>query len=585
MQLAEAPVVEDVIPVTLKQAVNQPESPKEDGEIEEVEEEETEKVLHLRIRRRWIILGLFVLVLAGIGFSAWKFHWYQKAHDRYTAGSVTLKVKEGDTATLSGAHFSFRGTTYTTDDSGKVTLQNIPAGTYTFTLTKDGYLDDPVSLTLRKGDNGLVFYGMTKLPDKVYAVKGFVLDSISGLPIVNVQVTFGSKTVLTDPSGAYAFSNVIPGKGSVVLSKSGYTNKQIDVTVVDADVVNAQLAMVPVGQIVFVSNRDGHRALYTSAYDGSNQHIFTTPQNGGEDFDPSISPDGKNILFASTRGGQKDSYGNSVSQLYVVGQDGQNPKQVSADVSYDIIPTWSSDSAFAFFEAYTDTKLNHATYKIYNVAKGATIDIGEDAGGVVFAPNSSMIAYYVAGTVAAVTPTPSASPTATASPTDSPTDTPSTVSVNIIKTLNVLTGERKTVVSKQEYISNLVFGNDSKTLSYDVFITNNRQRMQMVLASGQESQVAAINSTRVYVPSPDKKSQVFAEQRDGKTDLYLVDAQGNNEKRLTTMGVINSTWTPQWDASGNYIVFADKRDSENALYIVATSGGDPKKIADYFLQQ
>jgi Tol biopolymer transport system component len=542
----------------------------------------------------WAVLILLV-VLGGGGAAAAKFGVYRKLHDRYTAGTVSLKVLEDSKFALAGVSVNIHGTTYTTDANGRVTLENIPAGSYSYTLTKQGYEDAQGTVSLHKGDNDLQLLALTKLPDKVYSVKGFVKDVISGLPVVNVQVALGSKTAVTDPSGAYAFANVIPADLTLSYSKSGYTDKQVPAKVVDQDILTASVPLVPAGQLIFVSNRTGQRYLYTSAYDGSGQQIFAS-SGVGEDFGPVVAPDNKHVVFSSTRDKAKDGFGNDAVKLYVATLDGKTVTKVSDDVATTILPVWSPNGQKLYFSAYSSVKYDQSVYRVYDVTTGKLTDLGEQANETAFSPDGKLIAYYTFGSedapAASPTPSPSPSPTATPdpspspSPLPSPTPVPQKVNLNIIKVLNLVTGERKTIVKKEQYLSSLQFSADATGLSYETIIDGVRRRFLVKLSDGSESEVAPLAvAKRKVVPSPDQKQQAFVEERDGRMDLYVTDANGQNEKRLTTIGVLNDQVLPHWDATGQYITVAVHREGEDGIYAVALAGGDPKKVTDYYAEK
>jgi hypothetical protein len=257
----------------------------------------TPKAERAKKKKHWLkLLAGFFFFLVVLGVLIWEFRWYQPVLDKYNAASVTLKVKEGDKYELAGAVVKLNGLSYAADDHGKITLTSLVAGSYSLDISKDGYVEKQDSLSLKRGDNDLKIISLTKLPDKLYSVKGFVQDSVSGKPILNVQVTLGSKTVQTDPSGGYSFDGQVAGSLKLVFTKVGYVDKELSVTIDKDDVVTAQVPLVPSGQLIFVSNRSGKRALYSVAYDGSNPRLFVQPKNDGEYFSPFLSPESKHVL-------------------------------------------------------------------------------------------------------------------------------------------------------------------------------------------------------------------------------------------------------------------------------------------------
>ncbi len=63
-------------------------------------------------------------------------------------------------------------------------------------------------------------------------------------------------------------------------------------------------AATPGGRIVFSSNRSGAWRLWLIQADGSGLKQLTKQDTEDQDVDPMFSPDGKSVLFTSTRGGK-----------------------------------------------------------------------------------------------------------------------------------------------------------------------------------------------------------------------------------------------------------------------------------------
>ncbi|MEZ4668694.1 MAG: SUMF1/EgtB/PvdO family nonheme iron enzyme [Anaerolineae bacterium] len=100
------------------------------------------------------------------------------------------------------------------------------------------------------------------------------------------------------------------------------------------------------GQILFASERDGDQEIYVVDVDGSNLRMLTN--NTSTDTDPSWSPDGKQIAFASDRT-------DGTSQIYVMDADGSNIRQITSGESVATSPVWSPDGQRMAFAADVDS--------------------------------------------------------------------------------------------------------------------------------------------------------------------------------------------------------------------------------------
>ena len=92
----------------------------------------------------------------------------------------------------------------------------------------------------------------------------------------------------------------------------------------------------PNGQIAFSSNRDGNFEIYAMTNDGSDETRLT--EDDANDFDPSWSPDGEKIAFASFRDGSNNQ------EIYVMNADGTDQTRLTDnDDALDREPSWSPD--------------------------------------------------------------------------------------------------------------------------------------------------------------------------------------------------------------------------------------------------
>jgi Tol biopolymer transport system component len=99
------------------------------------------------------------------------------------------------------------------------------------------------------------------------------------------------------------------------------------------------------GKIVFTSNRDGNREIYTMNDDGRSPIRIT--DDPGSDDSPSWSPDGSTILFASDRDGAWN--------IYTIRADGTQLLQLTTGTGSNYAPSWCMDGTKILFSSGRDT--------------------------------------------------------------------------------------------------------------------------------------------------------------------------------------------------------------------------------------
>jgi tricorn protease-like protein len=108
------------------------------------------------------------------------------------------------------------------------------------------------------------------------------------------------------------------------------------------------------GQMAFSSSRDGNYEIYAmNADDGSNMTRLT--DNDASDFDPTWSPDGEKIAFASFRDGFRNE------EIYIMNAEGSEQTKLTNNIdALDREPSWSTDGEKIAFASNRD-----GDYEIY----------------------------------------------------------------------------------------------------------------------------------------------------------------------------------------------------------------------------
>lgn len=156
----------------------------------------------------------------------------------------------------------------------------------------------------------------------------------------SMSLTSDSKTLVAVQSDIHPFVWVWPGgeaaRAEQITSGTGSVNDYWG------------FSWTPDARIVYVSTLSSNQDIWIMNADGSDQKQLT--YDAQSDFDPSVSPDGRHVTFASERSGK--------TKIWRMDLDGGNLKQLTSGETSDFLPAYSPDGRWVVYTSDVDEKRN-----------------------------------------------------------------------------------------------------------------------------------------------------------------------------------------------------------------------------------
>lgn len=293
-------------------------------------------------------------------------------------------------------------------------------------------------------------------------------------------------------------------------------------------------------KIVFMSNRSGFWDIYTMNTDGSEQLKLTNDDMKGP-FAFSISPDAKKIAYISDKSGNPD--------LWVMDMESKETIQVTNTQLVDEgSPTWSADSENIAFHSNANQEgfyqILQVSYPIVNTQPVFKILLAESNINTLhpaYSPNGSSLLYLS-------------------------TDTSG---VSVLHIYDFLKKKDLILTNKDEQAINGSWSPDSNKI---IYWTNGNGLFQINSDGTGKSQLGTfknIKGTPFFSPDGSKiivaRGFGFADD----FDVWMMDSDGRNPKKLTTLGGISLGWLKR---AGNPVIVIPGENSPSPNPTASTSG-------------
>lgn len=260
-----------------------------------------------------------------------------------------------------------------------------------------------------------------------------------------------------------------------------------------------------------------------------------------------------------------DRSGTQWKEIYVMDWDGANPKKISNHRSIVISPTWSPNNQYIAYTAYsvhTRTGLRNADLFLYDYRNSSLSVISARPGinsGAAFLPDSNGLLLTI-----------------------SQQGNPDIFQMSLDgKKISPLTSGPRGAMNVEPAISpagdKIAFSSDRSGKPMIYIMNRDGSNPKRVTFAGR------YNATPSW--SPDGKKIAFAgfDEATDHFDIFVMDSTGYNMSRLTTaMKVKNNKYSnnedPVFSPNGMHVMFVSDRTGKKQIYIVNTDGTNERRI-------
>ncbi|MGH9329737.1 MAG: hypothetical protein ACRD09_04785 [Vicinamibacterales bacterium] len=124
-----------------------------------------------------------------------------------------------------------------------------------------------------------------------------------------------------------------------------------------------------------------------------------------------------------------------------------------------------------------------------------------------------------------------------------------------------------------------VWSPDSRALAYTSYRKGFPDILVSFIYQGKlEYPTQGTDRNHNFLPawSPDGSQLAFVSNRDGNSEIYVVNADGSNVRRLTNHPNIDVT--PTWSPTGNQLAFTSDRSGSPQIYIIGAEGAGLRRV-------
>lgn len=273
---------------------------------------------------------------------------------------------------------------------------------------------------------------------------------------------------------------------------------------------------------------------------------------------------GKKGMFLTRIAATRQDGFKKPKEVYVLDWDGQNQDKITNHLSISVSPTWSpngEDIAYTSFSYHTSSKARNSDLYVFNLKNSKRFLVSYRKG------LNNGAAYYPDGKNLLLTLSVRGNPDLYRMSADG---------TSLVQLTNGPNGALNVEGAVSPDGSKIAFASD-RGGNASIYVMN-------ADGTGVERKISVGKYNASPAWSPDGKKIAFAGQEAGAFDIFVMDADGKDKglKRLTSAfkpnGKRANNESPSWSPDGRHIMFVSDRTGTNQIYIINPDGTNERRI-------
>jgi hypothetical protein len=499
---------------------------------------------HNKWARRLTVLAVLAAIAAAAIVPTSRYFLLNAAGVRSSSSVVILD--QTTKQPLKNVDFSIGDKIVKTDAEGQASLSDLKLGPTTLKVHKPAFAEINQPVTIGWGSNPL---GELQLQPVGTQYKITITDFLSKQPIAKTEATSGQASAVANDKGEIVLTvdQTEEGQIEIDLSATSYRGEKLTLPIGQKDPVAVE--MVPARKHAFISKRSGTFDVYKVDVDGKSEEkvLAGTGREKADSIALSVHPSKDVAALVSSRDNNRTANGTFLSSLTMIDLKDNSSFTVTQSERMQLVD-WVGDRLVfvKIKEGSNQDSIDRHALVSYDLESRSEKELAStNYFNDVVAANSDI--YYA------------------------PAAHQVNGSIGLYKV--GADGNNKKTLQEREVWS--IFRTEYDKLS----VSFGQEWSEMTISSGNFSQsgAPAVQKSRVYKSSPDSKTSLWTDERDGKGVLLSYNLDTREDSVLRSQSGLKN---PLHWLTGKHIIYRVNNAQETADYIFNTDGGEPQKIRD-----